>query len=302
MNDSSNTPSGNAPGPAGGGSDIIVGPVRSPRNLSFGVKGSIHDDETAQEIGFRGGTVAGDIHFDQFGPLLLEAFGQAWFETGSLSLHFKHATTDGEPAIAYLQRPTEPTDTQVRAWMETPEGVVICEGTASVGTAREATALHQRDLRGVDPTTLKIMRDVVIGESLAAQVLKPRGADQAARIAKDLITEPLPWYSGPSPWGGPIASPLTTAQLLHWEPVQPLANRLPPFIGMFGAIEIRFFRGPILLDHEYTVGGNVIAVSDTPKTEVLWYDTEAVDASGRIAATCRMMTRLVKASSPLYST
>jgi hypothetical protein len=77
-------------------SNVIAGPVRRPCNVSAHVQGSIHDDATAKALGFRGGTVAGSIHMDQFPPLLLEAFGQGWFETGSLSLYFRHATTDGE--------------------------------------------------------------------------------------------------------------------------------------------------------------------------------------------------------------
>lgn len=76
-------------------SDVIAGPARQPRNLSAHVQGSIHDDATAAALGFRGGTVAGSIHMDQFPPLLLEAFGKGWFETGCLSLYFRHATTDG---------------------------------------------------------------------------------------------------------------------------------------------------------------------------------------------------------------
>ena len=80
--------------------DVITGPVRTPRNLAANVTGSIHDDATATALGFRGGTVAGSIHMDQFPPLLLDAFGPRWFETGSLSLYFRTATTDGEPVRA----------------------------------------------------------------------------------------------------------------------------------------------------------------------------------------------------------
>jgi hypothetical protein len=86
-------------------SNVIAGPVRRPCNVSAHVQGSIHDDATATALGFRGGTVAGSIHMDQFPPLLLEAFGQGWFETGSLSLYFRHATTDGEPVQAFVERP-----------------------------------------------------------------------------------------------------------------------------------------------------------------------------------------------------
>ena len=56
--------------------------IRHPRNLSADSKGSIHDDATAAELGFRGGTVAGDIHLEQFGGIMVEAFGQSWFERG----------------------------------------------------------------------------------------------------------------------------------------------------------------------------------------------------------------------------
>ena len=40
----------------------VVGPWRTPRNLSADAAGSIHDDATAAGLGFRGGTVAGNIH------------------------------------------------------------------------------------------------------------------------------------------------------------------------------------------------------------------------------------------------
>lgn len=280
--------------------NVISGPVRHGRNLSIDAEGSIHDDATAQKIGFRGGTVAGDVHLDQFAPLLLEAFGPTWFETGSLSLYFTHATTDGEPVVAFLERPTAGDHVQVKAWMETPEGVGVCQGTAGVGSPLEPSALYARDLRPMKPSALRILAGVVVGEALDGGVLAPRGAEQAIRLQQGLVSEPLDWYAHTTPWGGPIASPLTTAQLLHWEPVQALARRLPPSVGMFGAVEIRYVNGPVLLDERYAVTGVVVAVSDSPKTEVLWYDTVARAAGGEVVATCRMMTRFVKASSPLY--
>ena len=49
---------------------VLVGPLREPRNLAANVAGSIHDDSQAQKLGFRGGTVAGSIHMEQFPPLL----------------------------------------------------------------------------------------------------------------------------------------------------------------------------------------------------------------------------------------
>jgi hypothetical protein len=112
--------------------DIIAGPVRRPRNLAADIAGSIHDDQTASALGFRGGTVAGSVHMDQFPPLLLRAFGPQWFETGSLSLYFRNATTDNEPVQAFVERPPAgSTDVQVRAWATTRRR---CERSRQAGS------------------------------------------------------------------------------------------------------------------------------------------------------------------------
>ena len=156
-------------------SKIIAGPARTPRNRSAHVRGSIHDDATATTLGFRGGTVAGSIHMDQFPPLLLEAFGQRWFETGSLSLYFRHATTDGEPVRAFLDRPPAgERDAQVRAWMTTADGDLVAEGTASVGNPPAASALRGRDLRPVDPQRLRIYTALRPGDSMGDLLAEAR--------------------------------------------------------------------------------------------------------------------------------
>src|SRR5438552_15305624 len=84
---------------------VLIGPYRRPRNLSINVRGSIHDDATAQKLGFRGGTVAGSIHMEQFPPVLVRSFGQRWFETGSLSSYFRKDTTDGVAVRAFSMSP-----------------------------------------------------------------------------------------------------------------------------------------------------------------------------------------------------
>src|SRR5690606_38042129 len=75
----------------------LVGPYRPARNMAAGAgEGSIHDDKTAKGLGFRGGTVAGSVHMEQFPPILMRAFGERWFETGGLACYFRNATVDGE--------------------------------------------------------------------------------------------------------------------------------------------------------------------------------------------------------------
>src|SRR5579863_2897111 len=84
---------------------VLVGPLRRSVNNARHVAGSIHDDATASKLGFRGGTVAGSIHLELFPPLLLKAFGQRWFERGTISMYFLNATTDREPVRAFVKEP-----------------------------------------------------------------------------------------------------------------------------------------------------------------------------------------------------
>jgi len=280
--------------------EVLAGPLRRPRNLAAGVAGSIHDDVTAVALGFRGGTVAGSIHMDQFAPLALRAFDSGWFEDGSLSLYFRHATTDGEPVRAYIEQPPRQRNVQTRAWATTADEVVVAEGTAGCGHPAEMSALRSRDLRPVDPTELRILAGVKAGTVLGDVTLRPNGKRQRQRIDQHGMTEPLDWYTGPSPWGGPIAAPSTVVDLLYARLLDDARASMGDHVGLFGAIEILFRSGPVLLDSLYRVTGEVVAVSQTPKTEVMWFDSRAYDASGKLVAEMRMMLRQLKQSSSLY--
>ena len=285
---------------------LISTGIRHPRNLSINSKGSIHDDATATELGFRAGTVAGDIHLEQFGGILLEAFGPQWFETGSLSMYYMHATADAEPVEATLDiadAVTPLVNTQIAARMHTPEGITVAEGTASVGTTSVPTALYSRDRRSVDASTLKMLRLATPGRPLETFTRQAPGDNQILRQSRGTMTAPLDWYVGESPWGGPICSPLTSCRLLVAGMTDSIEKECGEFVGLYGAIEIRHHKGPLLLNTDYTITGRVLDVSDSPKTEVLWYTTEAHqadDPTGEPVASLTMMTRLLKDSSPLY--
>jgi hypothetical protein len=285
---------------------LISTGIRHPRNLSINSKGSIHDDATATELGFRAGTVAGDIHLEQFGGILLEAFGPQWFETGSLSMYYMHATADAEPVEATLDIADAVTplfNTQVAARMRTPEGITVAEGTASVGTTSVPTALYSRDRRSVDASTLKMLRHATPGRPLETFTRQAPGDNQILRQSRGTMTAPLDWYAGESPWGGPICSPLTSCRLLVAGMTDSIEKECGEFVGLYGAIEIRHHKGPLLLNTDYTITGRVLDVSDSPKTEVLWYTTEARkadDPTSEPIASLTMMTRLLKDSSPHY--
>jgi hypothetical protein len=298
-------------------SKIIRGRTVRPTNADYNDPGGIHDDATAQELGFRGGTIAASAHLDTFVPVLLDAFGEEWFRTGSLSMYFRHATTDGEPTHAFVELPDGASgdgsaqsealanesliplrDTQIRAVLEMSDGMLVGEGTASIGSPTEPTALEARDLRH-DPSAARILREITLGEVLGPFPAAVNG-DRLAQVCKHRITEVLDWYRGRSPFGGAIAPPSALIDLFSNVAGEALLPRMGQAVGMWGAMEVRHHNGPLFVDRNYDITITVTSIGDSPKTEILWYNAEAHEG-GILVASARILSRFVKASSPLYS-
>lgn len=278
----------------------IAGPLRRSVNQHQDVDNSIHNDAVASKLGFRGGTVAGSIHLELFPPLLVRAFGPRWFERGTLSVNFRNATTNEEPVRAFVaEPPAAATDAQVDVRVERDDGLLVGEGTASVGTVAEPTALRSLDLHRFEPGELRILADVRAGDVIDAVDVRLDGAQQRERMA--VITEPLEWYAGTSPWGGPVASPATTVGLLYAHPARVIGRGAGRAVGLFGAIEVAHVDGPVFLDADYRVGATVLATGQSPKTEYVWFESHADTPDGGRVATMLMQLRWMKASSELYA-
>ena len=275
---------------------IIEGSVAHPTNRTYRDEGSIHDDAVAQGLGFRGGTVAASTHLDLFPPVLVAAFGERWFEEGCLSLYFRHATIDGEAVRASV---IAGDDGRASATIVTLEGDVVADGTATVGAHAADSALRARDLRH-DPTGLRIVSKVQLGDVIGPVVTSCPSHIQRERLSDRVIASPIEWYHALSPWGGPVAAPSSTMQMFTRVGAEFLQSRAAEAVVLWGAMELRHHGEPIMCDRDYEVEGTVVAVGQTPKTETLWYDLVARDGRGDIVATTRVLNRFVKASSPLY--
>ncbi len=277
----------------------ITGPLWAARNWSADAgAGSIHDDETAARLGFRGGTVAGDVHMNQFPPVLVKLFGPAWFEHGNLSLSFKNATVDRE-RVQVFAKPLADGQAQTEVWMEREDGMLVCRGTAALGD-HSGSELRTRDLRPGDPAELKILNRLSAGLSLGSYDVLATPDKQFQRYDAGLISDPLDWYRHGSPWGDVVAAPCTIVEYLWAYPMEGLRPYVGESVGLFGAIEIGFVNGPFLLNRRYHLESEVVCVGQSPRTEYVWYDTVASDESGRTVATLRMQSRAMKASSPAY--
>src|ERR1700724_459217 len=155
--------------------DFLVGPCRQPHQMLnaqvYDSHASIHDDATAQKLGFQGGTIEGPTHFSQFAPLCERLWGRAWFETGCISAHYRNPSFEGEEVQAILAKP-EPGQMQSAIQMVKRDGTEVLRGTASVGHGGPATALDQRltELKPLaDPV---ILHDVKVGMKTARQTVR----------------------------------------------------------------------------------------------------------------------------------
>ena len=72
-----------------------------------------------------------------------------------------------------------------------------------------------------------------------------------------------------------------------------------PFVGLYGGIEIAFVHGPVLEETDYDSTSTVVGLGDSPKTEILWRESELYK-DGQLIARMLKMDRLLKNSSPLW--
>ena len=293
-----------------GNGGLLTGPWRKPKQMlhaqTYDSHASIHDDATAQKLGFQGGTIEGPTHFSQFAPLCERIWGKAWFETGCLSAHYRNPAFEGEEVQASLETP-KPGQNICAIGMTRKDSTEILRGTASVGDATE-TALTQR-LKELKPLTDPvILRDIKVGMKTARQAVK-MDFDQhmgdlypfslAAKL--NVITEPSPWYSGSdNPWGRPVVPFEMLSVLFQYRARE---DRLPvrgPAVGLFADQEIRLLRGPLFVGQSYTLEREVVALSGSRRTESMWMRTTVFGGDGAPVATMLLNGASIKQSYARY--
>lgn len=294
----------------------LCGPLRQPRQMlaeqTYDGHKSIHDDAMAENLGLRAGPIEGPTHFSQFDPLLLHLFGPAWFETGCISAHYQSMVVEGESVRAFVDLPA-PGATFVRLRAEKADGTPVLTGTASIGTPTEAHELEQRIAKLRAPTGLVINRDLRVGQRGAEPETIRMGFDQhmgghypfTLRDKLKVITEPCDWYTpeggARSPWGRPIIPTEMISVLLGSTIAQAQLGGRKPAVGLFAGQQIRLVRGPLFVDQEYALEREIIALSESARTESTWVRTRVYDLPGRtLVAEMILNGAVMKASYPHY--
>lgn len=273
--------------------DQITGPFRAPHNGFQAAPGSIHNDEVASKLGFKGGTVPGSVHMDQFVPMLLELYGEAWFETGDISLHFAQATVDKEEVQAVVH----PGAQRARLQMFNRAGQQVCVGTASARAPDTGSEVLRRmtEQTPADPAALRIYADLKVGDTTSDIPMKVSRESYDASLER--ITERLAIYDEKG-----VLSPAHVIRLAHMSRPFVLAKSKQPYVGLFGALEVRQLAGPLLADRDYVGRTTMRKITESPRTENAWYDVDIADPeTGRDVASVTFMIRAMKASSPLWA-
>lgn len=272
----------------------ICGPLRRPRQMladqEYGGHTSIHDDAMAEKLGFRAGPIEGPTHFSQFVPLLAHIWGRAWFERGCFSAHYQNMVVEGEEVRAFVALPANGA-TRTQAWAQKSDGTGVLEASASLGPDHGSTLLDARMAKLRPPERLVILADLRVGMTGAQDERIRMDADQhmgalypfSLKQKLERITENSPWYSdgASSPWGKPII-PLEMISVLA-EYTSPQA-KLPvkgPAVGLFADQEIRMIDGPLFVGEDYLIRREVVALSESARTESYWVKTRIYDATGK---------------------
>jgi hypothetical protein len=274
---------------------VMYGAWREGINAARDMKGSIHDNATATRIGMRGGTVAGTVHLDLFAPLVQKAWGKRFFEQGCVSMFYTYATIDKEPVRVVMDvPPAGKNDVQVKAHVEVREGKTVMEGTVSVGNPPEKSHLQAQEFKNAPREELRILAGINIGDELGPKDVIATTDSLSRRLEN--VEDSIDWYHGKSPWGPPLVPLSSVFGLMHVYPNQ--SFKAVPF---FGATELHFYRGPVLVGVPYTAVNRVVSIGAGARTEMFWLDGWLYErGTDRLVASMRHLNRYMKAGSPLY--
>jgi hypothetical protein len=260
---------------------VIFGPRRAPRQMlaaqEYDGHTSIHDDATAQRLGFKGATIEGPTHFSQFAPLGFAVWGERWLRHGCISAHYRAPVFEGEEVTAFLRRPATQ-EAQAEIWMLRANDDEILRGTASVGPDFPPSALDERLSTLARLTDPVILADVKVGQRSARTPVRMdldqhMGSLYPFSLAQKLtrITEPSSFYSSSGHvWRRPIVPLEMISVLMQYSARENGFKTRGPAVGLFADQEIRLLDGPVFVGEPYEIERELVALSGSRRTESMW--------------------------------
>lgn len=284
--------------------DTLSGPFRRPRQMlsaqSVSGNASIHDDGTAQQLGFSGGTIEGPTHFTQFEPLAEKFWGGEWRRSGCISAHYRAPVFEGE-AVRAMATLSEDRPDYAAIRMEKEDGTEVLTGSMSVGQDAPQSALRAR-LEKLEPLADPVLvADVPVGTRTSPITVSMDRDTHMGDLYPFSLADKLAVITEPNE---------RFDHELPFEMISVLANSIAdkeafavrrPSVGLFADQEIRLHDGPLRVGETYEIAREVIARTGSRKTESLWVEYR-IQRSGDAdpAATMLLNLATLKASYPQY--
>lgn len=252
--------------------------------------GSIHDDEKARELGFRGGFVPGSVVGMAAMPAIAAAYGQEWMEGGWYSFTFVSPVYVDDEVREVAQRSGDDLAIQV----VDPSGRLCCNGRAGLGavTPWDTAADGTHGAEGVLP-------GIEIGHRFVPEQFTP-DRDHCAMTVRS-SSDPTPWYGDASPWGESVV-PLEYLHVVALHLVRnPAQPRLPRTTGvrepgMWAQHDIAV-SGPLFMGREYSIEEWVADKGRSGRTIFLTYEF-TISEGGRLLAHGRHKAKWLAEAEP----
>jgi hypothetical protein len=176
-------------------------------NRAGHVKGSIHDEDRAKELGFAHAVVGAGMHIPLVTRGAVELFGQDWYERGFLKARFGVPMHAGDEIRLVLEdvEPAEYDERLLSLWLEKRDGSKPLSGFLGL-LASSDVSIAPWERAGERPAstdwTYDPLPDDPEGTVFSARTMRFEADESlpALRVVRDSCD----WYETSSPWGEAI--------------------------------------------------------------------------------------------------
>jgi hypothetical protein len=265
-------------------------------NQASHVKGSIHDEDRARQLGFTRAVVGAGMHIPLVTKEAVALFGQEWYERGFLEARFGVPMHAGDEIRLVLEdiEPSPDDERLLSLRLEKGDGSTPLTGFLGLlASASRPIAPWERDgARGA--STNGRYDPLPFDAAGAVSPAKTMSFDAGESLpALRVVGDDCPWYASSSPWGPPILPTYRFVKLprlasdLH-PPPEALLDMQSSMNALFQVVHL----GPVACAREYSMQATLVEKGYSGRTAFRTSEAIISDA-GRAVARIRQMLRWV---------
>jgi hypothetical protein len=267
--------------------EVYEGEWRRLANLAAHKEGSIHDDETAQSMGFRGGFVPGSTVGQAAIPGILARYGRHWMEGGWYTFKFVRPVYIDEEVREVAEAVPDEADISLR--VESRDGRLCCDGSAGLG-ATVPWDPAEDGLRGAD----EFFPAMTIGAPCPESEMLVLQEDVVPML--EAAGDETGWYGDVSPWGAGLIPPerLMNAAL-DASRAEIKADDTVRNPGMWAEHALAVEQ-PMFLGQRYVLTEHLADKGLSGRTAFISFEFEVTDGSGQRCAVGRHKIKWIRTS------